>query len=799
MSLTVANRQPFRNMNNENAPNIVSFEDGWRQLKSEAIVALYRKIELGYGKVQFDKKESLRIYTLCYQMCTQPRPYNWTGMIYKEYKKEVSERLGTVVGPAIQSLKGERMLRELVRRWKEHKIFCKWTTKLFGYVNRFYIHRLATPSLQDAATEIFRELVFEQVQTSIREAFLESVSTQRSGQHVNTLLLRQISDIFIELGGSGNLSIYEECLEKYYLEALQEACANCSERWLASDDLPSYARKAEIYIEEEIERVKNYLDESSLPKVLIVVEAELLGKPSVKLFSKEANPHGAHELFERRASMDLQRIFRMYTRSKRLFRGLKLFANSFRTFILREGTKEMKKTLASSKSSREKGKRNRQKGSVLSNAEIMADETPATLIDRLVIMHKEYTASITSLFKDDVTFHEALKRGFEEFMNVVIEDNFSVPELLANYFDLRLRRDGRFSNFSISELANELGCVSTMFTYVREKDVFQEFYRKGLAKRLLLRRSSGEDSEREAINKLRGACGTQFTSRIEGMIRDMNNGKDIQNSFRAWTRQTETEDGEPISPTARTLTVDFNIQVLTMGFWPSYKVDKITMPHQFQRCMDLFTEYYESRTANRVLKWIHSLGFVTVIGRFAAMNGSRLEMVMSTHQGAIMMHFNRSSGQVLVADLCDSLGLEIADIKKHLRPLLEGKFRLLKATAADTESLTTSSTVSVNDGFSCNQRKIKIPLHAGKTTNKERQKNIELVQLRRKHQTEAAIVRLLKARGRISKTDLMTEVTKDLMKQFTPQPAFLKKRIEDLISRDYLEVSEDNPNEYVYV
>ena len=113
--------------------------------------------------------------------------------------------------------------------------------------------------------------------------------------------------------------------------------------------------------------------------------------------------------------------------------------------------------------------------------------------------------------------------------------------------------------------------------------------------------------------------------------------------------------------------------------------------------------------------------------------------------------------------------------------------------------MTSSSTLEFNDEFTCTQRKIKIPLHASKTSDKERKKNVEIVQNRRKHQTEAALVRIIKARGRILRTDLMTEATKTLMKTFSPQPGFLKKRIEDLISRDYLEVADDDASYLVYV
>jgi hypothetical protein len=49
-----------------------------------------------------------------------------------------------------------------------------------------------------------------------------------------------------------------------------------------------------------------------------------------------------------------------------------------------------------------------------------------------------------------------------------------------------------------------------------------------LAKRLLLQRSASDDAERSMIAKLKLKCGAQFTSKLEGMVTDMNLSQDHQ-------------------------------------------------------------------------------------------------------------------------------------------------------------------------------------------------------------------------------------------------------------------------------
>lgn len=55
--------------------------------------------------------------------------------------------------------------------------------------------------------------------------------------------------------------------------------------------------------------------------------------------------------------------------------------------------------------------------------------------------------------------------------------------------------------------------------YPQGKDVFEAFYKKDLAKRLLLGRSASMDAEKLMITKLKAGCGGNFTANIEGMFR----------------------------------------------------------------------------------------------------------------------------------------------------------------------------------------------------------------------------------------------------------------------------------------
>ena len=69
------------------------------------------------------------------------------------------------------------------------------------------------------------------------------------------------------------------------------------------------------------------------------------------------------------------------------------------------------------------------------------------------------------------------------------------------------------------------------------KDVFEAFYKKDLAKRLLLGKSASADSEKGMITKLKAECGAQFTNKLEGMFKDCDLSRDIMASFRHSVRR----------------------------------------------------------------------------------------------------------------------------------------------------------------------------------------------------------------------------------------------------------------------
>lgn len=81
----------------------------------------------------------------------------------------------------------------------------------------------------------------------------------------------------------------------------------------------------------------------------------------------------------------------------------------------------------------------------------------------------------------------------------------------------------------------------------------------------------------------------------------------------------------------------------------------------------------------------------------------------------------------------------------------------------------------------------------------ERKKVIEDLDKDRRYAIDAALVRTMKSRKVLQHQQLTMEVVQQLSRMFKADFKLIKKRIEDLMSREYLERDTANPNMIKYL
>ena len=179
----------------------------------------------------------------------------------------------------------------------------------------------------------------------------------------------------------------------------------------------------------------------------------------------------------------------------------------------------------------------------------------------------------------------------------------------------------------------------------------------------------------------------------------------------------------------------------------------------------------------------------------AEIRGKKYEFSLSTYQAIILLLFNRNP-QWTVKQVEEETSIPRNDLMRSIQSLACGKIRVL-AKEPKSRDVAENHCISVNEAFTAPQFRIKIPLIASSSVAKveqdeeARQTRVK-VEEDRKHITDAAIVRVMKSRKSMDHNNLVMETTKQLQSRFQPNPMLIKRRIEVLIEREYLERSAED-------
>ncbi|KAL3328694.1 hypothetical protein AABB24_036036 [Solanum stoloniferum] len=731
---------------------IFELEEGW-EFMQRGITKLKKILE--GQQHSFSSEEYMMLYTTIYNMCTQKPPNDYSQQLYEKYREAFVEYINSTVVPALRERHGEFMLREFVKRWANHKLMVRWLSRFFHYLDRYFIARRSLPGLHEVGLMCFRDLIYQELNGKARDAVNVLIEQEREGEQIDRGLLKNVLDIFVGIG-MGEMEYYENDFEDAMLKDTAAYYSRKASSWIVEDSCTDYMLKAEECLKKEKDRVSHYLHVLSETKLLEKVQNELLVVYTTQLLEKEHS--GCRVLLRDDKVEDLSRMYRLF---HKIPKGLEPVSNMFKQHVVAEGMVLVQQAEDTTNSKAESSGSGEQ-----------------VFVRKLIELHDKYMAYVTNCFANNSLFHKALKEAFEVFCNKIVS-GCSSAEHLASFCDNILKKGGS-EKLSDDDIEETLDKVVKLLAYISDKDLFAEFYRKKLSRRLLFDKSANDDHERLILTKLKQQCGGQFTSKMEGMVTDLTLARENQNHF-----QEYLSNNPAASPG-----IDLTVTVLTTGFWPSYKSSDLCLPVEMVKCVEVFKEFYQTKTKHRKLTWIYSLGTCNINGKF---DSKTIELILGTYQAAALLLFN-SSDRLSYSEIKSQLNLADDDLVRLLQSLSCAKYKILIKEPSN-RTVSSSDHFEFNSKFTDRMRRIRVPL----PPVDERKKVVEDVDKDRRYAIDACIVRIMKSRKVLPHQQLVLECVEQLSRMFKPDFKAIKKRIEDLITRDYLERDKENPNLFKYL
>jgi cullin 4 len=232
----------------------------------------------------------------------------------------------------------------------------------------------------------------------------------------------------------------------------------------------------------------------------------------------------------------------------------------------------------------------------------------------------------------------------------------------------------------------------------------------------------------------------------------------------------------------------------------------LNIPEELKQPQDQFSDHYRTKYQGRRMTWQYALGHCVV--RANGFN-KPYELLVSLCQALVLKQFHTLETSLTLPQLLHASGLDDrGEMERILQSLALGKdgTRILrKIEHSDELGKKTKVLMTVDDRdkfminhkFESKSRRIRITNVMMKETKEEREKTVEAVSRDRLYLIDAVLVRIMKARKTIAHQALIPQVLEQV--KVPAQAADVKKRIESLIEREYMERDANDRSRYNYL
>ncbi|KAK5634127.1 hypothetical protein RRF57_009841 [Xylaria bambusicola] len=711
---------------------------------------------------------------------------------------------------------GEKFLKFVRTCWENHNMAMNMNADILMYLDRGFGEEHRRPPIYATTIGLFRDNILRrnlgatgsnyEVFDILNATIIDQINMEREGDVIDKALLRScvsmLEGLFETDAEVESERLYLTTFEPYFLRTSHDFYRVECERLLREANASSWLRQTQRRLEEEGARCQTTISPLSEQKIASVVDEELIMKHLDEFLQLEGS--GIRAMIDNDRLEDLRILFSLVLRVDDKVTSLR---NALSLRVMELGN-EIEQNLNNTDFSvapdtgagEPAGDGEKTKPKTL-NAAAQLTAAAIKWVDDVLQLKDKFDQLWVACFDRKAVIETALTRSFSTFINRF--DRAS--EYVSLFIDDNLKRGLRGK--TEAEVDIVLDKAITLLKHLGEKDKFESYYQKHLARRLLHGKSESQEVEQEMISRMKRELGNNFTQKFEGMFRDMNTSRETTDQYRNHVRGLgELEESQ----------IDLNISVLAGNNWPreimgratgllSDTKTKATYPPEIQRLQKSFFEFYTKNRNGRVLTWLGGAGTADVKCIFPKVPGKasgplskdrRYEINVSTYGMIVLMLFNTTKNDEWLSfeDIEAATNIPQPDLINVLTSLSVIKqFRVLLKESQTKSAAKPGDRFTFNAEFVSKAIKIKIPSvnAANRVENdEERQKTDEKNLETRKHVTDSVIVRIMKQRKELTHTQLVNEVIQVLSTRFKPEMSLIKGQIESLISRDYLERDE---------
>ena len=602
---------------------------------------------------------------------------------------------------------------------------------------------------------VFREFVLrskirsdsqDNVGDVVRSTVLFMVQLERAGHVIERQLIRHciymLEGLYETITEEESSKLYLTMFEPAFLDTSRSFYRAEGQRILEMADAATFCKIASSRIAEEQERCLYTLSPLTEPKIKEVLDEELISRNITDVVNLEGT--GARSMIDNDRIDALASIYELNARVDSKKAPLTL---AVQKRIVELG-QEINSTAASTQAKPEKEANGEKKPADKEKEKSVNQQTMSAInwVDDILFLKNKFDKIWREAFKQEQGMEGAIMTSFSEFIN----SNQRSSEYLSLFFDENLKKGikGKTEN----EVDTLLDSGITLLRYVKDKDLFETYYKKHLSRRLLMKRAASMDAERQMISKMKVEVGNQFTQRLEAMFRDMTVSDDMTANYKEHVKRTGDPDQKKM---------DLEINVLTSTMWPmeimsNTKDGEVQLPCIFPKEVEhikqSFEQFYLSKHSGRKLSWQANMGTADVRATFQRSNGKtqRHELNVSTYAMIILVLFNDvpSDESITYEEIQARTRIPDHDLIRNLQSLaVAPKTRVLKKEPMSKDVKPTDK-FFFNSDFQSPFMKVRIGVVSGganKVENHDQRKETEKkMNEERGASIEAAVVRIMK-------------------------------------------------------